>query len=122
MSEHNSDREKLLAFNIENEKDFYTININEMNNNIDNKLNYALKTLHKTQNVGINILNNLDDHRSQILNMKNKTEHINNNITKSNNILNKMKKTYEQNKCTSIIIIIVAIIIITLIVILVVTK
>jgi hypothetical protein len=122
MSEHNSDREKLLASNIDNDKDFYTININEMNNNIDNKLNYALKTLHETQNVGINILNNLDDQRTQILNMKNKTEHINNNITKSNNILNKIKKTYEQNKCMGIIIIIVAIIIITLIVILVVTK
>ena len=58
MPEYNSDREKLLESNIENEKDFYTININEMNNNIDNKLNYALKTLHETQNVGINILDN----------------------------------------------------------------
>ena len=54
--------------------------------------------------------------------MKNKTENVNNNLTKSNNILNRMKKTYKQNKCMSILVIIIAIIIITIIVILIVTK
>lgn len=64
----------------------------------------------------------LNKYGTQILNMKNKTENVNNNLTKSNNILNRMKKTYEQNKCMSILVIIIAIIIITIIVILVVTK
>lgn len=38
--------------------------MNNMNNNIDNKLNYVLKTLNETQNVDINILNNLDYQRN----------------------------------------------------------
>ena len=65
MSDHNLDREKLLSFN--NDNDSISLNINDMNNmnnNIDNKLNYALKTLNETQNVGINILNNLDEQRT----------------------------------------------------------
>ena len=62
------------------------------NENIDNKLNDALSMLEETKNVGINILSELDTQREKIDSMKNKTNNINKDITKSNIILTNMKK------------------------------
>ena len=67
-------------------------NIDKMNDNINNKLDEALIMLKDTQNVGINILSELDTHREKIISMKNKTNNINKDITNSNIILRDMKK------------------------------
>jgi hypothetical protein len=48
--------------------------------------------LKKQKNVGINILSELDTQREKIDSMKNKTNNINKDITKSNIILTNMKK------------------------------
>jgi hypothetical protein len=66
-------------------------------NTIDNKLDDALAILKDTENVGINILTELNSQREKITTMKNKTTDMNRDITKSNVILTDMKK--RENIC-----------------------
>jgi len=66
--------------------------IDKMNSNIDDKLKQALSMTQDIQNTGIQILSELDKQREQINSMRQKNDKINNDITKSNIVLNRIEK------------------------------
>jgi len=66
--------------------------IDKMNSNIDDKLKQALSMTQDIQNTGIQILSELDKQRTQINSMRQKNDKINNDITKSNIVLNRIEK------------------------------
>ena len=82
-------KSKVLTF----KKNNIQTTINSKINTID-ILNQSRNQLFETEEVGINIINNLDKQYDTIKNCQKNTNNVNNNMLTSNHLLNKMKSIF----------------------------